>query len=215
MPKIRLNIWFCAEFCQDLTDTRLQIVFRLFGKSVLFSVSIGELFPLAHSFHKVLSSSAKTCGICPCFQSEIQTVNREKENCKLDCKLAQGKKTKPKLWSWKFWKSVLSQVTRLCQQIFSLSTLQPPSRPHINTILPTALCFIWIHVAFIKGDTKSSTYFKICSVKLIMFLRHCIWNAFIFVSLVFAIIWRRYWCHCTHFIGQSQRASGTYMKLCT
>lgn len=212
MPKIRLNIWFGADLCQDLTDTRLQIVFRLFGKSVLFSVSIGELFPLAHSFHRVLSSSTKTYGICPCFQSEIQTVNREKENCKLDCKLAQGKKTMKlevlKVSPQSSYKTLSTDIS-LCQHC------NHPSRPHTNTNITHCPLLYLNSCSIYKRWHKIQHLFKICSVKLFMFLMHCIWNAFIFVSLVFAIIWRRYWCHCTHFMGQSQRASGTYMKLCT
>ena len=76
MPRMRLNTCFSADFCQDPIDIKFQIVFRLFGKPLFFSISIRELFPLAQDFHIALSSSTETCEICLCSGSRVQTVNR-------------------------------------------------------------------------------------------------------------------------------------------
>lgn len=90
-----------------------------------------------------------------------------------------------------FWKSVLSQVTRLSQQT-SLSSLCQnhihPSRPHSN---PTSLydqtmthCHLLylIFCSIYKSCHKISHLLKICYIKIIMFVLHYTWNVFTVAS---------------------------------
>lgn len=152
MPRMRFSIRFLADFCQDLIDTRLQIVFRLFGKSLFFSISIGELFSLAHIFQ--YRAFFINWGLWNLSMLSKQNRNSEqrKENCKPACELAQGRK----LGSCHFLK-VHSQIPRLiCHNRLSspfwvqstsiLSVPMPVPHPLSPDPLPSVLSKFLYHL---------------------------------------------------------------------